>query len=66
MKFRQTTVLFLSLRYTKIVFLRNTRRHYILQEIDSSLRANGGSNGHAFPLLDTHVLISQNVFINQF
>ena len=25
MKFKQTTVLFLSLRYTKIVFLRNTR-----------------------------------------
>ena len=32
MKLRQTTVLFLSLRYTKIVFLRNTRPDEIVDE----------------------------------
>ena len=61
MKFRQTTVLFISLRYTKIVFLRNTRRDEIErpQTISSrTLRTNEGLYIYIYIYLSIYLSVS--------
>jgi hypothetical protein len=60
-KFRQTTVLFISLRYTKIVFLRNTRRDEIErpQTISSrTLRTNEGLYIYIYIYLSIYLSVS--------